>query len=792
MIDTVKKNKTKRPVRQTDTGAAGYSGRYTKYSVLLAALFLAACQTLSEQGEPIPTANDELAQTEPLQKPLEQPASFAQQTLQPPALPQQSGRSASKPKADYSQSRPPMSEATKRRLKAHAKELTSNGYMPSIKYQQPVATGLQRSASSTPEGAQPDSESAPIQLNYEQVEIRQILEEFADSLNMSIIIDPSISGSITMRTAPDSTLTRKDLLPLLQMLLSESDIILEQRNGVYYAKKTKQHIPSTIGTPSILDTTDASLIMQVTPLKHISIDAALTVLKPIAGANGHIVQVPNLNTLLIVDNPEQLRRINGLLSLVDADPFRHRGIHLYKIKQAEAVKVAQDLSEILKLIEGDKPAYQVLGLERINALLVVAPPGRGFREVSRWVDILDAGADEQLVEQIFIYRCKSLQATSLAETLNAVFEQKDPDAEAERNQPLENPNEFRTVDKESLSVAERTRPVEDDNAQPLPRSGSDSASTADIKVIIVADEDSNTLLVRTTTKDYKHLLKTIRALDVVPLEVLINVVIAQVTLSDSQSFGIDWSYFGSTGTLIRTNFGQAQSVVGGNPLGIVVNRLTSNWRVTLNALAQESDVNILSRPSLLITNNQEGIINVGKEVPVETSNTTNTNSVTDDTVNVTQQIAYRKTGIELTVTPQINDDGIVSMVLKQGLSAIEGQTEGGDTGLNPTFTNQEISTSVVVKDGETIILGGLIETVEVDGESGVPVLKDVPIMGNLFKAQGTQIERRELILIISTQIVNAEGDYDDFNNAFKNRYYAAAEYLDEQLSDDKVKEWKRD
>mgnify|MGYP001546369910 FL=1 len=177
------------------------------------------------------------------------------------------------------------------------------------------------------------------------------------------------------------------------------------------------------------------------------------------------------------------------------------------------------------------------------------------------------------------------------------------------------------------------------------------------------------------------------------------------------------------------------------------------------------------------------MINVGKEVPVETSNTTNLNS-TDiiGGTNVTQQIAYRKTGIELTVTPQINDDGIVNMIIKQGLSAIEGQTTSSDAAsLNPTFTNQEIQTTVVVKDKETIVLGGLIDSIEANGESGVPWLKDVPLMGNLFKSQGTQVERRELILIISTQIVDAEGNYDDLNNSFKNRFHAAATYLDQQL-----------
>ncbi|MCU7799173.1 MAG: type II secretion system secretin GspD [gamma proteobacterium symbiont of Lucinoma myriamae] len=779
MIDTVKNKNMNHLSRQIKYRTRYYSGRYKKYNVLLAALFLVACQTAPEQDESSQTTNNVLhdpLQKESVQPPIEQKTSPQNQVSK-----QVADNTAQKPKTDYTQSRPPMSSATKKRLKAHAQQLISNGSMPQVQYQQMMAPDVPLASADV----QPDVKPTPLQLDYEQVEIRQILEDFADSMGMSIIIDPSISGNVTMRTAPDSELTQDDLWPLLQVMLSEAGVVLEKRNGVYYAKKSQQFIPSTIGTASILDTTDASLIMQVTPLKHISIDAALTVLKPITSEMGRIVPVPNLNTLLIVDNPEQLKRVNGLLSLIDADPFKHRGIRLYKIKEAEAKNVAQELNDILKLIEGEKPAYQVMGLERINALLVVAPPGRGFKDVNRWVDILDAGADEALEEQIFIYKCKSLECTSLAGTLNAIFEQEDKSVKKETPEEVDNPNEFKTVSKESLSVVARTQPVKNETTKSVK---SDVVASANINVTIVADEDSNALLVRTTAKDYKHLLETIRTLDVIPLEVLINVVIAQVTLSDSQSFGIDWAYFGSSGTLIQTNFGQASNAVGGDPFGLIVNRLTSSWRVTLNALAKESDVNILSRPSLLITNNQEGVINVGKEVPVETSNTTNTNS---DEFNVTQQIAYRKTGIELTVTPKINEDGIVSMAIQQSLSAIEGQTEGGDVGLNPTFTNQEINTSVVVKNGETIILGGLIETVEVDGESGVPLLKDVPLMGNLFKSQATQIERRELILIISTRIVNPEGDYDDFNNAFKSRYYAAAEYLDEQLSDDKTKKRKR-
>jgi len=761
---------------------------YKKHSLLLTVVFLLSCQTVSNKEESQPEKNNVVPET--AQKPVAASSNIEQQVPQSKNV-----KPDAASKTVYSQSRPPMSKETKKRLKSHAQELSRTGSMPRLNYQQPEVPGIQLSATGQPI----KKKSVPVQLDYEQVEIRQILEEFADSLDMTIVIDPAISGTVTMRTAPNANLTDDDLWPLLQSLLTESGIVLNNRNGIYYAKRSEQLLPAAIGDASILSTTDASVVMQVTPLKHISATSAMTILRPILGPKGKISQIPSLNTLLIINKPEQLKRINGLLSLVDADPFKHRGIRLYKIKDAEAMKVAKELQDILKLIEGKKPAYDVMGLERVNALLVVAPPGRGFKDVDRWVDILDAGADEALVEQIFIYKCKSMKATSLAATLNSIFEQEDKTVRKEKPEESNNPNEFKTASREELSFKSAikreankqkgitTAPKSTDKK--TKRDTMEEVASANINVTIVADEDTNSLLVRTTAKDYKHLLETIRSLDTVPLQVLINVVIAQVTLNDSQAFGIDWAYLGSSKTSGGTNFGLKNLLPGAT--GLVLNHVTDNWRVTLNALAKESDVNVLSRPSLLITNNDEGIINVGSEVPVETSSTTNTNSSDGENNNVTQQIAYRKTGIELTVTPHINEDGIIDMDIKQALSAVEGQTESGTVGLNPTFTNQEINTSIVIRDGETIILGGLIDSIESESESGVPVLKDVPIMGNLFKAQSKQIKRRELILIISTEVVNAEGSYDDFNNNFKNRYVAAARYLDKQLDDRNVKNWNK-
>ncbi len=156
--------------------------------------------------------------------------------------------------------------------------------------------------------------------------------------------------------------------------------------------------------------------MQVTPLTYVSAQAAIQALEPLLAPDGAISQLANSNLLIISGSEFQLQRINQLIMLIDADPFRNQGIHLYQLSNANATEVAEELSELLLLIEGPDPAYQVKGIERINAILVTAPAARGFTEVSRWVQILDADSQEQ-VEQLFMYRVKNLVATELADTI---------------------------------------------------------------------------------------------------------------------------------------------------------------------------------------------------------------------------------------------------------------------------------------------------------------------------------------------------------------------------------------
>lgn len=685
------------------------------------------------------------------------------------------------------QERPPVSHAANvgKKLKSSARQLNTNGSIPIIS-----VTANASHPQAVDEKGRVQPPDAIVQLDYEQVELRQILEDLADALGMTIVIDPSITGRLTMRTSPNQPLRNKDLWSVLNLLMNEAGITLEKKAGLYYAKRNPQTLPANMGYPSVLQADDAALALQITPLKYISADAAITALKPLLGTKSRIQTMGNLNMLAITAAPEQLQRVNGLIRLIDSDPFKYRGIRLYKIREADVKKVADELEDILKLIEGDNSSYKVMGLERISALLVVAPPRRGFETVDRWVQILDEGTDQALQEQIFIYNCKSVKCDKLANTLNSIFNQSNKKATSKKNQQDNKPNVFRKVPKDALNIKKKNKTAKTTRKKKTVKPDKRAQNSADINVVIVADEDTNSLAIRSTGRDYKTLLQTIQLLDRTPLQVLINVVIAQVSLKKGQSLGLDWKFSDGT-TLLQNNLGKASEVVDGKPLGLVWSATNNHFTASLNALASAGDVNILSRPSLLIANNQEGVINVGKEVPVQTSQTTNLNAsvIGGDTTTptngtqVTQEIAYRNTGIELTVTPHINEDGVVNLEIKQSLSAIEGSTTSQDAAFKPTFSNQDINTVAVVADGETIVLGGLIDSVTTYKDSGIPFLKDIPLAGYLFKTTEESEDRRELMLIITPRVIGPNTDLNRFGNEFASRFKAVSRYLQNVLQD---------
>ena len=586
-------------------------------------------------------------------------------------------------------------------------------------------------------------EGTTVELNYEQEDLRRVFEQLGDELQINMVIDPAIDYRVSLRSSPDNPLQYEDLWPLMRMLAANAGVTIEQAGNVYRFMRNPSNIPAEIVLPGWLGEATSAEVLQVTPLTYISVESALALLNPLLQPEGRIIRLGQANLIGISGTPQQLQRVNALLQIVDDDPFQNQGIQLYELLNSQAADVATELTNVLALIEGDLPSYQVMGLERINAVLVLAPAGRGFEEVTRWIRILDAESQEQ-VEQLFFYKVKNLNAATLAETLTRVFAQ-DEDA---------GPEVATEEDVEDVTAAEEG---ETPAAAAIENGAATDIVSANISVTIVADADTNSLLVRGTPREYRQLLTTINNLDTPPPQVLINAVIGQVTLTDGNEFGVDWirvSQNANTGFVSSRLLPGGLLTESGTPAlgsGLIMSRTfndgTSIIDATLRAIAQDNEVRLLARPTILATNNQEGEIKVGQAVPIDQGTTVSGNGVT------TSNVAYRDVGIVLTITPHINDDGFINLEIFQSLSSLE---EGSGVAGNPVFSNQEITTTAVVADQSTITLGGLIQEDDSDQNTGIPGLQRIPVLGALFSYQQLRTVRRELFVILRPQIINGD------------------------------------
>lgn len=597
-----------------------------------------------------------------------------------------------------------------------------------------------------------------VEFNYEQADLRIVLEQLAEVLSISLVIDPSIDDKVSVRTSPSQPLTQADIWPLIGLLTRDAGVVVEQVGNFYNVRKAPNSLPRSIISPEDLGDNSSSEVMQITPLTFVSIDSAIGVIEPLLDSGGSIRRLLSPNMLAISGSEELLTRVNALLSIIDSDPFLNQGLFLRRLDNASAVEVATELTEILQLVEGGSPTYQVKGIERINAILVTAPASRGFQEINRWVQILDAASQEQ-VEQLFYYPVKNLSAVELGKTLSDIFE-----AENGRDS-LSSPESLgerafidRSSDQDQEGIATSRRGT---------TGVENAAAAANLKVSIVADEATNSLLIKSTVRDYRQLLTTINQLDAVPLQVMINAVIAQITLTDSNRFGVDWTRVASNSAVqpisTETSTGYVPSSLGGLMFSKSFIDGAAQVDATLQAISVNNEVELLARPSLTVINNQEGEIQIGSQVPVQQGQSLGTAGVS------TTNIQYRDTGIVLSITPQINSDGIVNLAIRQELSSVESGAEGVNN--NPIFNNQEINTTVVVRDGENVVLGGLIQTDVESLNTGVPVLNRVPLVGNLFSYRQQATQRRELFIVLRPEIVNlnsqSSGRYSDILQRFE-------------------------
>lgn len=414
---------------------------------------------------------------------------------------------------------------------------------------------------------------------------------------------------------------------------------------------------------------------------------------------------------------------------------------------------------------------RIFPVERLNALVVVTPRSHLLAQMETWIRRLDRPTDT-LEAALFVYPVQNGSALQLAEMLNGLFSGQSGQAKSGGVAAGSAPTQFSQgtgmggTGLGSGSMGSNTSPYggtsnlgsgsgtlgspmgANANRSSPNNTSLTSTSTLDGNVRVVADEKRNALLIRAPRTEYRRIEQALRELDKAPMQVLIEASIVEVSLTGNLAYGVEWylqnGLSGSREGQASLNM-NASGGIGPKQPGFsytIVNLDKANLvRATLNALATKSQVRLLSSPSVLVLNNHNATIQVGQQQPILSSTAVATGNNL-----VTQSIAYKDTGVMLSVTPSVNAGGLISMDISQQVTDVGAQD---DVTKQRSFQTRQIQTRVAVRSGESIVLGGLIRENESNSRSGLPGLADIPLLGALFSTTSNLRDRTELLVLMT-------------------------------------------
>jgi general secretion pathway protein D len=621
-------------------------------------------------------------------------------------------------------------------------------------------------------------------LNFDQAPIAEVVNMVGKYLGINYTVDPTVKGTVNLHTY--SGISKEKLWSVFLKILRINNIGITESDGFYEIHPLKGSEAYEISLGMGRDTgkgPEGLPIIQVIPLQHILAADVSKILNNFISPTGKILAYPEDNLLFIVDQRWSVTRMLEFIKLFDVSQFSSLTLRMYEIKHVPVTDLTKELEAILKQygVEGKRPpelSIKLIGLERLNALFVIGGYEELLERTEALIKMLDVPQKEEKETQIYVYPVAHADAEDLATILSNVLM-----VEIEEGMGAEKAKKVNIATEELASKpakAERVASPLKEKETKEKRAPSELTAAGHLRkeVKIVADAKRNYLIINAIPEDYVTIKRLLRKLDIVPRQALIEVIIADIVLTDDFKLGLEWQSIGGLGS--GSNLGTVTAGTGaGLATGIPSSGLsyaiakTGELTATLRAMATKDKVNVLSSPSIMTSDNEEASIDISSEVPYLSA--TSAVTTTEGAISETSTIQYRDTGIILRVTPHISDKGQIKLEISQEVS------EAGAAGVSgsPIFIKRSAKTIVHAYDNQTIVIGGLIKKSKSFSNSGVPFLNRLPLIGWLFGYYGESIEKTELIILITARVIDTLEDIDIVSADFKRRI----EFLKQQFED---------
>jgi general secretion pathway protein D len=647
-----------------------------------------------------------------------------------------------------------------------------------------------------------------ITLDFADTDIREVVAQIlGNTLHLNYAIDPSVHGTATLRTV--TPLGERQLIPVLQSLLAQNGATLVNNGGVYRVLP----VAAAGGMVGGAGTAGGMMV----PLRYASAEDLAKMLQPYVQGGARLIGIPSSNTLVIGGEPAQRDALVELVRAFDIDVLAGQSYALLPVPNGAAEDFATALNQAFRSQQGGVLASQVkvVPLARVDAVLVVTNSPRYLTDARRVYAVVERGM-RQSMRTWHVYYVQNSTAMDTAYILQEAFTPNNVTA-----QPTAHGQGQQTGPQAGIAGTSGTsgssggssgiggsstgsstgglgsasggsstgglgsgglgsgsttgsggqgtpsRGGGSTGANPLLGGLSSSGGSNDQNanaMRIIPNPENNAILVYATGEEEGTIEAMLHKIDILPLQVRIDAIIAEVTLNDQLQYGTEFyfkhhSITGELGQLATTIMGSATGGAGTVAAGgFTFNAAGKDGDVVLTALQGITTVKVLSSPQLLVLDNETASLQVGNLVPYLTASTTDLSASNA----ITNSINYQKTGVITQVTPRVNSGGLVTLDISQEVAGIaQGSTTtaaSGSTINSPTFTERAVQSRVVIQDGQTVGLAGLITDNYAQGNTGIPILKDIPILNLITGTQTNTRQRTELLVLLTPHVLHDQRD----------------------------------
>ena len=640
----------------------------------------------------------------------------------------------------------------------------------------PIYTSDQKTVAESPVARQTkpvfdNKTKVKIDFNFNAAAIEDVIPVFADLLKINYQIDGNLKSSVTLFLSEH--MTKQEIWELLKRILHNAGGYAATEDNLTVFKPLEGMVQDTrYGTP------DGSLELAVFRLKSISSKEVVAQITPFLSKGNKPLVLEERNVVMILDRQDIVAKLRYVVSEFD-QPLRHGWAKMViPCRSVDAKRLAFELGEILPVLgfpvaTGEKAQpeeIQLISVDRLQVLVASAAGEEALKELGRWAGILDqTGLGDQ--EKIYIYNIVNGNAEDLVKALSVMF-----------------PVEGMTLTPSASGGEGTKKGATQDSTVSTKTTGKKSdkegqASVFETPVKIFADAVNERLLIRTKPRAFSMIKALLEKIDTIPQQVLLQMMIVDVALNDSVKFGIEFMMKGgngNTGMSGGTNYSglvppqNGQSAQSGGRFYIYNPKNPNQKFGYINALAGKTNIKIISNPQLLIASRSEAKISVGQKVPIVNSEITNTQSSTVLDTNLMRSIQYQDTGVILKITPRITRGGRINVVLEQTVSeADKNSTSDIDS---PVIKEQIINTTMSIRDGQTIVCGGMIREKSSDTLSTLPVLGSIPFIRRLIGDTNVNAERTEMMILITGTIISENTQLESLLKQYKESVDSAIEF----------------